>query len=103
MRILIAHNFYQQPGGEDVVFNAEANLLESRGHTVIRYTVRNDQVNGMNRLKLAASSVRNRAICNELHALVLKEKIELAHFHNTLPLISPAAYSAVRSVGAAVV
>ncbi|MGA2500710.1 MAG: glycosyltransferase, partial [Tepidisphaeraceae bacterium] len=44
-----------------------------------------------------------RPICNELHALVKKEAIEIAHFHNTLPLISLAAYGAVRSAGAAVV
>lgn len=103
MRILIAHNYYQQPGGEDVVFEAEANLLESRGHTVIRYVVHNDQVNAMSRIRLAASAIWNRAIGHELYTLVKKEKIEIAHFHNTLPLISPAAYSAVRSAGAAVV
>ena len=103
MRILIAHNYYQQPGGEDVVFEAEANLLESRGHTVFRYVVRNDQVNAMSRVKLAASAFWNRSICNELHTLVKKETIDIAHFHNTLPLISPAAYGAVRSAGAAVV
>jgi glycosyltransferase involved in cell wall biosynthesis len=103
MRILIAHNYYQQPGGEDVVFEAEASLLERRGHTVIRYVVRNDQVSAMSRARLAASAVWNRPSCNELHALVRGERIEVAHFHNTLPLISPAAYRAVRSAGAAVV
>src|SRR5205809_773976 len=32
MRILLAHNFYQQPGGEDAVFYAEAALLDRDGH-----------------------------------------------------------------------
>jgi len=32
MRILLVHNHYQQPGGEDQVFAAEGKLLESFGH-----------------------------------------------------------------------
>ncbi len=44
MRILVCHNFYQQPGGEDQVFADETALLESRGHSVTRYTVHNDAV-----------------------------------------------------------
>ena len=38
MKIVLVHNFYQQPGGEDQVFADEAALLESRGHTVVRHT-----------------------------------------------------------------
>ena len=38
MRILAVHNAYTQPGGEDVVFDAESALLEAHGHEVVRYT-----------------------------------------------------------------
>lgn len=31
MRIASVHNFYQQRGGEDAVFRAQAALLRSRG------------------------------------------------------------------------
>lgn len=37
LRVLLVHNYYQQPGGEDQVFRAEADLLERhgrRGHDV---------------------------------------------------------------------
>ena len=34
MRILICHNFYQQPGGEDQVFASEVDLLRKFGHDV---------------------------------------------------------------------
>jgi hypothetical protein len=37
MKIVVVHNTYQQPGGEDVAVAAESDLLESHGHTVIRY------------------------------------------------------------------
>jgi hypothetical protein len=37
MKIVVVHNTYQQPSGEDVAVAAERDLLESHGHTVIRY------------------------------------------------------------------
>src|SRR5436309_308130 len=46
MKIVIVHNTYQQPGGEDVAVAAESNLLEHRGHTVIRYSRSNHDVDG---------------------------------------------------------
>ena len=103
MRILVAHNFYQHLGGEDVIFDAETKLLESRGHEVVRYTVHNDDVRTMGRARLLASTFWNRATHREIAQIVADRRIEVAHFHNTLPLISPAAYSAARNAGAAVV
>jgi len=32
MKVLVAHNFYQQPGGEDQVFHSELALLEQHGY-----------------------------------------------------------------------
>ena len=103
MRILLVHNFYQHPGGEDQGFAAEGQLLEAHGHEVVRYTVHNDAIDGMSRLALVRNSIWNARIAAELAAIVRQRRIEVAHFHNTFPLISPAAYSAVRSAGAAVV
>lgn len=103
MKVLLAHNFYQQPGGEDQVFADEGALLESHGHEVIRYSVHNDSVEGMGRLSLAARTVWNRKTYQELRELVRRERPAVAHFQNTFPLISPAAYYAVRREGAAVV
>ncbi len=37
MKVLIVHNSYQQPGGEDVVFEQERQMLESEGHQVVVY------------------------------------------------------------------
>ncbi len=47
MRVLICHNFYQQPGGEDQIFLAEANLLRRFGHDVETLSVHNDQVKSL--------------------------------------------------------
>ena len=48
MRILVVHNYYQQPGGEDTVFTAETELLRRYGHEVVEYTESNDSINSMN-------------------------------------------------------
>jgi glycosyltransferase involved in cell wall biosynthesis len=103
MNILLAFNYYQQPGGEEQVFAAEASLLESKGHRVLRYTVRNDGIERMSRLALAAKVMWNRAAYREIKGLVLENGVDVAHFHNTFPLISPAAYYAAKQGGARVI
>lgn len=103
MRILMAHNYYQQPGGEDQVFAAESALLESRGHQIWRYTLHNDQVKDSNPVAVAASTLWNWDVYRDLRSLIRQHQIQVAHFHNTFPLISPAAYYAAKAEGARVV
>ncbi len=103
MRILAVHNYYQQPGGEEQIFNTEATLLQSYGHEVVRYTLNNDQIAGMNSLVLAKNTLWNQAVYQELRSLIRQERPQVAHFHNTFPLISPAAYYAAKDEGVAVV
>ena len=43
-RILQIHNFYQIPGGEDVVVRNEKRLLEEHGHKVYTYYRSNSEV-----------------------------------------------------------
>jgi hypothetical protein len=103
MKIVVAHNFYQQPGGEDQVFAAESALLEQHGHSVVRFTVHNDELNGMGNLALARNTIWNRSMAKRLAAVVQEHRPEVVHFHNTFPLTSPAAYRAARRLGPAVV
>lgn len=103
MRILLAHNYYQQPGGEDRVFEAECALLESRGHEVVRFTMHNDAVAALSALRLAHLTIWNADAYRAVKDLVRRRRIQIAHFHNTLPLISPSALHAARAAGAAVV
>lgn len=101
--VALFHNFYQQPGGEDEVFRAEGLLLERHGHHVVRHAVSNDSVATMGRSALAASTLWNRAAYREIRALLRRERPSVAHFHNTFPLLSPAAYYAARDEGVPVV
>jgi len=102
-RILTIHNYYQQPGGEDQSFASENALLESHGNRVIRYTVHNDQINGMNSFSLLAKTLWNRNVAFDLRKIIFQKKPEIVHFQNTFPLISPAAYYVARAEGIPVV
>jgi glycosyltransferase involved in cell wall biosynthesis len=103
VKVLIAHNQYQQPGGEDQVFAAEAALLEARDHQVMRYRVHNEQVADMNHLNLAKTTLWNSSSYRDIRSFIRRERPQVAHFHNTLPLISPAAYHAAAAEGVPVV
>ena len=101
--ILVVHNYYQQPGGEDQVFAAETRLLDAHGHRVLRYTTHNDLVRDMNPLALAWRTIWNGRVYRELRELLQEERPQVVHFHNTFPLISPAAYYAAKAEGVPVV
>lgn len=103
MRVLAVHNYYQQFGGEDQIFQTETGLLESRGHEVHRYTVHNDKIKGKNPLVLASNTIWNGSTYQEMRQLIREFKPDVAHFHNTFPLISPSAYYAARAEGVPVV
>ena len=103
MRILICHNFYQQPGGEDQVFASEVDLLRKFGHDVNTFVMDNDDVAAMSKPQLIAATIWNGKSRRRLARRVAKCRAEIVHFHNTFPLMSPSAYSAAREQGAAVV
>ena len=103
MRILVCHNFYQQPGGEDQVFAAEVDLLRLFGHEVSTFEMDNDAVDTMSRPGLIQATIWNGKSHREMCKRVAASRAEVVHFHNTFPLISPASYYAARSQGAAVV
>lgn len=103
MRILLTHNHYQQPGGEDVVFAAESALLRRNGHEVITYSEDNSRIHRLNRLSLAATTLWSAKTRCRLLKLLRDARPDVAHFHNIFPLISPSAYSACRETGVPVV
>jgi glycosyltransferase involved in cell wall biosynthesis len=103
MRCLIVHNYYQKRGEEDSVFEAESGLLSSGGHDVESYTLHNDSLTGRSRIAIAADTVWSRDIYRQMTQSVREFKPDIVHFHNTFPLISPAAVYAAKNAGAAVV
>lgn len=103
MHIVVAHNLYQQPGGEDAVFNAECELLEQSGHQVTRFTCTNADTASYSALALAASTLWNQTQYQRVRTLLRAERPDILHVHNTLPLISPAIFYAAEAEGVPVV
>ena len=97
MKVLFCHNFYQQPGGEDLCFAAEASLFEAHGHQVLRFTRHNNEIARMRSLEVAQRTLWNRETFHELRELIRRERPSVMHCTNTFPLISPAAYYAARA------
>lgn len=103
MKVLLCHNYYQQPGGEDRSFFDEEWLLKSHGHDVVRYTVHNDVIDEMSSLRLAKTLIWNRDSYRELRELIRRERPAVMHCTNTFPLISPSVYYAAKREGVPVV
>lgn len=103
MKLLLVHNSYQQPGGEDQVVTSELELLASHGHEVLRYTAHNDAVSQLSKLSLGLRTSWSRTTYREMRAVLRRERPQLVHVHNTLPLLSPAVYYAAGAAGVPVV
>ncbi len=98
--VLIVHNYYQIPGGEDTVVINEKELLEKHGHTVHLYTRNNSELKKLPVWRLVLlpfSTVFNPRTYWEVRKCIMDNKIDLVHVHNTLNLISPSVYYAARS------
>jgi len=100
--VLVIHNRYQQPGGEDAVVRAEVADLCRRRHRVIQYTRDNAEIADYGRLRkgsLPLSAVWNPRTHTELRSLIRRERPDVAHIHNFFPLVSLAAHHACKSLG----
>ena len=98
-KVLIVHNYYQIPGGEDTVVANEKKMLENHGHEVVLYTRHNSELKSLSKVKkilLPVSSIFNFQTYQDIKNIIKEQKIDVVHVHNTLNLISPAVYYAAR-------
>lgn len=96
-KVLIVHNYYQIPGGEDTVVANEKKMLEDHGHEVVLYTRNNSELNELTKWQkvlLPVSTVFNYQTYKDVKAIIKKEAIDIVHVHNTLNMISPSVYHA---------
>jgi len=93
MNILLIHNFYRIPGGEDTVFKNEAELLRRHGQNVITYTKDNADMEPRDLLSKAVfSELSFRGVRN----LIRANDIDIVHVHNERFLISPSVFLAAK-------
>jgi glycosyltransferase involved in cell wall biosynthesis len=109
MNVLLVHNYYQgEEGklGEGVVVRGEKELLVSGGHRVSMYIRDNDEISSYSALRKATLPLRtlwSGESYSAIRALLRTERPDIAHFHNTFPLISPAAYYACKDAAVPIV
>jgi glycosyltransferase involved in cell wall biosynthesis len=108
MRVLVVHNRYRthQPSGENAVVEDEAVQLEQAGCEVSRVIVESDEIAGWGAAKrtaLAGRVVWSREGRRLVEAGVRRHRPDVVHFHNTFPLLSPAALRVPGRHGVAVV
>jgi len=104
LRILIVHNRYQTPGGEDTVVRSEADLLAARGHTVDQWLIDNEGIKDTStKIKTALNLSYNRQSRDALVRQIQEFQPNVVHFHNTFPRLSPSVYDACRHMNVPVV
>lgn len=99
-RILLVHNYYQLPGGEDTVVANEKKLLEETGNQVVLYTRNNNEIKqfkGIEKAFFPFVTFFNLKTYTDIRRLIDSEQIDIVHVHNTLSLVSPAVYYAAVS------
>ena len=106
MKILLVHNEYQQPGGEDAVFGLEQRLLSRFGHQVVTYRRSNheiDRYSTVRRLLLVRQMTWASDTQRDIAGLLRRERPDVVHVHNTFTQISPSIYAECSKAGIPVV
>src|SRR5690349_9173738 len=93
MRILLIHNHYKQPGGEDFVFHDEREMLTNHGHVVDQLVFDNTTIKTVfDTLVSGLGSVYNRKSAKALRMRIEHFNPDVIHVHNFVPLASPSIF-----------
>ena len=103
MKVLMLHNRYRVPGGEDGVFDAERALLTSRGHQIAAWIEDNHGINDASAWRVGFQALWSRKSYRLARRMIRELRPDLVHIHNFFPLISPAAHHAAKTEGIPVV
>jgi glycosyltransferase involved in cell wall biosynthesis len=96
VKIVVVHNYYRSeaPSGENIVVDREVAALRARGHDVVPFAVRSDDIDDfgvVQRAGIPLGVVWSGGPRRRLSDLVERERPDVVHLHNLFPLISPSA------------
>jgi glycosyltransferase involved in cell wall biosynthesis len=103
VNIVVAHNRYQQRGGEDESTSLEIALLRARGHKVTEFIEDNERISDLSLSRVAVRTVWSQESYRRLRCLIREQRPDVVHVQNFFPLISPAAHYAAGAEGVPVV
>ena len=94
MRVLMLHNRYLIPGGEDQCSIAEAALLRDHGHEVELLEEDNRRIEQLGQARTAMRTVWSRESYRRIDELLQARAFDILHVQNFFPLWSPSVYYA---------
>lgn len=102
--VLLLHNRYREPGGEERSVSEIAALLRSRGHHVEVLERSSETLAGARgRARAGAAMLRGGTDAREVAGAIERSGATVLHAHNINPLFGPRALAAAREAGARVV
>jgi glycosyltransferase involved in cell wall biosynthesis len=102
LRVLMVHEHYRQPGGEDMAVAAEVTLLKEAGIEVELLTEDNRRISGPS-LGLAMKALWSLEGRRLVADAIDRFRPDVLHVHNSFPLLSASIYGAAQRRGVAVV
>lgn len=105
LRVIMAHSYYREQGGENHSFEAESSLLREQPDVEIETFVRrhDGEPGPIGKAGLAARSIWALEPKRDLEEVIRRFRPDLVHFQNTFPLLSPSVYEACKRHDVAVV
>lgn len=105
MRVVIVHNEYGKFSGEEAVVRGQANLLQSKGHKVSRFTRSSVEIPNMflGNARAFFSGIYSFSSKKAMQCLLDEYHPDVVNVHNVFPLISPSILSACRESSVPVV
>ena len=97
MKILQIHNEYINPGGEEVVVSSEKSMLQSHGHKVYQWILKNSSLKNLQigqKIDTARQSIWSQSSYDIVKKMICDLSPEIVHVHNTIPQISPSVFTA---------
>jgi glycosyltransferase involved in cell wall biosynthesis len=103
MRVLMAHNAYQQRGGEDESTAMETALLRAHGNEVQSFEADNREIDSGSAALTGVRAVWNLAEARRMTRTIKAFRPDVVHVQNFFPLLSPAIHHAAYACGVPVV
>ena len=104
VRVLLVHNRYRTAGGEERHIDLLEDWLPRVGVDVRRFEVASpDDASLLARIGMGLTLTYRPAGARLLREVLRREKVDIVHFHNVFPLLTPAAMREARRHGARVV
>ena len=103
MKILMLHNRYKIPGGEDVCTHMQVDALRSNGHYVELVEESNEHVDVLGMGRTAVRTIWSQESFSRVEQLLAEKEYDVMHVQNFFPLLSPSVYYAAQRHGVPVI